>query len=310
MALPSASGVRACPSWVVTTLKRASVKRRLFFNLFIVPGIWMFKQLAFHSKQACSCLLLLFLLAYLAGGAKAAQPSYAASDRGQMQQLDSFTNSFQAQANLNANQSNSQSTQLSQQNKNTQYQPSQNSLPSVNGNLTAQDYSQENSGDIEQSFVVNRFYLSGNDSVLTARLNLFVTNIQYLRDILRDGARLSLQCHSAFYQKRSILKNILLDEHNFSASLRYNPLQREFVIYSENRPPLINSNLTELLQQTWGNLELPLVKYSELEKDETYVAVLTLSLRHEEMPPWLGKNVLFWSDVVIAPKEYKLEFDY
>ena len=177
-----------------------------------------------------------------------------------------------------------------------------------NHNLAANQAN--NPGDIEPSFIIKRFYLAGNDSLLTARLNLSVTEMQYLRDILRDGARLSLQCNTALYRHRSILTNVLINEQQFSASLRYNPLQREFVIFSENRPPIVNASLTELLQQTWGNLELPLVKRSELEKEETYVAVLTLTLKHEEMPPWLGKNVLFWSDLVIAPKEYKLEFEY
>ena len=291
----------------------------------------MFKQFIFHPKQAFFCLLVLLLLVCFTDVAKAGQANSSTPTSEKTAPSASFASSFQAQDSLNTSQANSQplqfaqSTQqkqaLSQANlacqnehaypdKENKSLPSQNILPAANNNSTAQDYSQETSGDIEQSFVLNRFYLSGNNTVLTARLNLSVTNIQYLRDILRDGARLTLQCHTAFYRKRTVLKNVLIDEHDFSASLRYNPLQREFLIYSENKPPLINSNLTELLQQTWGNLELPLVKHSELEKDESYVAILTLSLKHEEMPPWLGKNVLFWSDVVIAPKEYKLELEY
>ncbi len=291
----------------------------------------MFRQLFFHLKQALFCLFSLLLLVCFAGGAKAGQSGTLASGGDNIQQLDSFANNFQAQNSFNVNSATSQTPKTPQSGQTGQSgqsgQPAQAAqpaqapqapqaglssdfLPDPNNNSTGQDYNQQTPGDIEQSFILNRFYLSGNDSLLTARLNLSATNIQYLRDILRDGARLSLQCHTAFYRKRSILKNVLIDEHSFSASLRYNPLQREFLVYSENRPPLINVNLTELLQQTWGNLELPLVKYSELEKGETYVAILTLALRHEEMPPWLGKNVFFWSDVVIAPKEYKLEFEY
>lgn len=180
-------------------------------------------------------------------------------------------------------------------------------------NFIAQSQIQSAEGLIEDDapvFILQNFYLSGNESLLTARLNITVSNISYLRNILRDGARLKLECKSALYRKRTFWRNNLMQETEFSSSLRYNPLQREFFILSDNAPALYAPTLSMLLENTWGNLELPLGEISELEKGESYVAVVTLALKHEEMPPWLGKNVFFWSDVIIPAKEYTLEFNY
>ena len=160
------------------------------------------------------------------------------------------------------------------------------------------------------AFVLKNFHLSGNETLLTARLSVSISNLDYLRDILRDGARLSIECRSAIYRKRTLWRNALIEEHNFSSSLRYNPLQRDFLLFSENGASLTNSDLLALLQNTWGNLEMPLTQLSSLENGETYVVLVSLALKHEEMPPWLSKNVLFWSDIIIPAQEYKLEFEY
>ena len=160
------------------------------------------------------------------------------------------------------------------------------------------------------AFVLRNFYLSGNETLLTARLSVAISNLGYLQDILRDGARLSIECDSALYRKRTFWRNAQIAERHFASSLRYNPLQKNFILFSENGSPIANADLLALLQSTWGNLEMPLGNLSELEKDETYVAVVSLTLKHEEMPPWLGENVLFWSDTIIPRQEYKLEFEY
>lgn len=171
----------------------------------------------------------------------------------------------------------------------------------------------ENSGqnkDFVQEFVLNNFYLSSTDTTLTARLSLSITDMAQLANMLRDGARLKLKCDAHLYRKRTFWANSLLDSSTFVSSLRYAPLQREFIIMSANIPPLSQSVLTSLLQVTWGNLEMPLCRLEELEKGETYLAEVVVGLYHEEMPPWLKTNVFFWSDEIIAPKTYQLEFTY
>ena len=160
------------------------------------------------------------------------------------------------------------------------------------------------------SFVLRNFYLSGNETLLTARLSVAISNLGYLQDILRDGARLSIECDSALYRKRTFWRNALIAERHFASSLRYNPLHRNFILFSENKNSITNAELPALLLSTWGNLEMPLANLNDLENGETYVAVVSLTLKHEEMPPWLGENVLFWSDTIIPRQEYKLEFEY
>lgn len=164
--------------------------------------------------------------------------------------------------------------------------------------------------DFSQEFVLNNFYLSSTDTTLTARLSLSVNDMVQLANMLRDGARLKLKCDAFLYRKRTFWANALLDSSTFVSSLRYAPLQREFIVMSANIPPLSQPALTSLLQMTWGNLEMPLCRLEELEKGETYLAEVVVGLYHEEMPPWLKTNVFFWSDQIIAPKTYKLEFTY
>lgn len=164
--------------------------------------------------------------------------------------------------------------------------------------------------DFSQEFVLRNFYLSSSDTTLTARLSLSVNDVTQLANMLRDGARLKLKCDANLYRKRTFWTNSLLDSSTFVSSLRYAPLQREFIVMSANIPPLTQPILASLLQMTWGNLEMPLCRLEELKKGETYLAEIVVGLYHEEMPPWLKTNVFFWSDEIIAPKTYKLEFTY
>lgn len=166
------------------------------------------------------------------------------------------------------------------------------------------------SGQTQPVFVLNNFYLSSKESMLTARLTVGIDNLQYLNDILRDGARLVIECNSRLYRKRTFWADTLISEYEFSSNLNYDPLQRNFTILSESGALISNYSLEELLKATWGNLEMPLAEFNKLEKDETYVATISLELKHAKMPPWLSKNVFFWSDVLIPKQEYELEFDY
>ncbi|MBQ4132475.1 MAG: DUF4390 domain-containing protein [Desulfovibrionaceae bacterium] len=166
------------------------------------------------------------------------------------------------------------------------------------------------SGQAKPSFILNNFYLSSNENMLTARLAVSIDNLRYLNDILRDGARLVLECESRLYRKRTLWADALVAEHIFSSNLQYDHLQRSFIIFSASGAFISKPSLEELLQSTWGNLEMPLAEFSNLEKDETYAAIVSLELKHAEMPPWLTKNVFFWSDTLVPRQEYELEFDY
>ncbi len=162
----------------------------------------------------------------------------------------------------------------------------------------------------EQNFLLKGFALSGTDKHLEINLRLAVSEEHNLAYMLRDGAKMEMSCQVSLLRKRTFWSNELLAETAVYHRLTYDLLLREFVLSVENQPPTRNESFRRLMTQTWENLCIPLDNPIGLTQDEDYVVKATVGLKHTEMPPWLTRSILFWSDEIIAPTTFELDLNY
>lgn len=166
------------------------------------------------------------------------------------------------------------------------------------------------SSQAEQAFIVRSFSLGGTDTRLEVNLRLGVSEEANLANMLRDGAKMEMTCQAQFLRKRSFWSNELLAEDTVYSRLSYDPLLREFIVSTGEAPPARDENFHRLLGATWGNLAIPLENLGGLVQDEDYLVKVTIGLKHMEMPPWLTRSILFWSDEIIPPSTFELDMSY
>jgi len=143
------------------------------------------------------------------------------------------------------------------------------------------------------------------NGMVTLRLALTVDNEEGLLELLKNGAVLELAIGAVVARERAVLRNVKAAAVEFSSILRHDPLSRDFVARvptPDGEKEVRDRNLSRLLQASWSRLALPVIPLTDLLQKEpaaSYLVLLTISLRHIEVPPWLEKTSLFWSPEVV-----------
>ena len=152
------------------------------------------------------------------------------------------------------------------------------------------------------------------NGLVLLRLALTVDNEEGLFVLLKDGAVLELAISALVERERMLWRNAKAAKVEFSSILRHDPLSRDFVILvptPDGEKEVRDRNLNRLLQASWRQLSLPVISLEDMlrkEPAETYQVLLTIALRHTEVPPWLEKSSLFWSSEVVPQVKRKFIF--
>ena len=162
----------------------------------------------------------------------------------------------------------------------------------------------------EQNFLLKGFSLGGTDKQPEVNLRLAVSEEHNLAYMLRDGAKMEMTCRVQFLRKRTFWSNELLAENTVSTRLAYDRLLREFVLSAEDTPPLRNESFRGLMNESWENLSIPLDNPGGLEQNQNYLIKVTADLKYTEMPPWLTRSILFWSEEIIPATTFELDLTY
>lgn len=162
----------------------------------------------------------------------------------------------------------------------------------------------------EQNFLLKGFSLEGTDKQLEVHLRLMVSEEHNLAYMLRDGAKVEMTCHVQFLRKRTFWSNELVAENTIYTHLAYDLLLREFVLSTEDSPPTRNESFRALMRATWEDLSIPLENPGGLEQDQDYALKATVDLKYTEMPPWLTRSILFWSEEIIPATTFELDLTY
>jgi len=152
------------------------------------------------------------------------------------------------------------------------------------------------------------------DGMIILRLALTVDNEEGLFTLLKDGAVLELGLSVLVERERTLWRNAKAVGVDFSSILQHDPLSRDFVLRvptPDGEKEVRDRNLSRLLQASWRRLALPVASLEELRRKEpaaSYQVVLTVSLRHTGVPPWLERSSLFWSAEVVPQVKRRFFF--
>ncbi|MDL2266450.1 DUF4390 domain-containing protein [Desulfovibrio sp. OttesenSCG-928-G15] len=139
-------------------------------------------------------------------------------------------------------------------------------------------------------------------------LDITVDNEEGLANMLRDGAVLALGITLSIERVRSWWANAEAAQKEYLSVIRHDPLTRDFSLElptPSGNKELRDKSLTRLLSASWRQLSLPLVSLAVLQAEEpaeSYEILVTATLHHTEVPPWLEKSMLFWSSEVVPPQ--------
>ncbi|MFV0423881.1 DUF4390 domain-containing protein [Oleidesulfovibrio sp.] len=158
---------------------------------------------------------------------------------------------------------------------------------------------------------LDNFLLDTLDDKLELRFGVSISDLEALKQILRDGAVVNLTSSASLSPKSTIIPRGALVEIEGLSSLQMDPLTREFILSEPDRDiPNRNKSLKQLLDSTWLNMSLPLCNLSKLSHDSEYVVDLAIKLEHADVPPWLTKTLFFWSWDVTPPINYSMTFTF
>jgi hypothetical protein len=150
--------------------------------------------------------------------------------------------------------------------------------------------------------------------MLTWKLAITVDNEDGLLELLKDGAVLELAISVVVERERTLWTNAEAAKVEFPAILRHDPLSRDFVAFVptfDGEKEVRDRNLSRLLQASWRRISLPVVSLADMVREEpakSYLVLLTIALRHTEVPPWLEKSSVFWSPEVVPQVNRKFVF--
>ena len=158
------------------------------------------------------------------------------------------------------------------------------------------------------TFILNSLRVNPFENVVNVEMVLGVPAKNNVENDLKNGKILKFSIDTTVLQERSILPSKKLCSHLTEYFIRYDALTRQFMVISNAKITIKNTDITYLLQTLIHNLkfEIPI----KLAKGKHYYLDMVVSLIQSVDQPWIQKNIFFLSDDIIQPATFKYEFDY
>ncbi len=161
----------------------------------------------------------------------------------------------------------------------------------------------------DQQIRLRDFVLDNSDGQIAVRFGIGFTELDSLRLMLKEGARVTLTCEAALTEPGSLWFSNTLSTQELHSVLSYNVLTREYMITLSGQPTLHKSNsLVKLLAETWAELALNVGQLANLTRGEEYRVDLDIRMASDNVPPWLAKTLFFWSWDIAPSMHYSMDF--
>lgn len=154
------------------------------------------------------------------------------------------------------------------------------------------------------NLVLNNF-----EGKIRVRFGVEPSNPDQIRQILDGGERLALRCRASLSAKRDYLWNRELAAASLESDLR-RLRGGDFAVTLPGQGPMVDKDLTALFRKAWNEILIDLGPWDRLERGQTYVLSLQLSLVRPDVSPWLSRGLFFLSFDAAQPVSYQLDFTY
>jgi hypothetical protein len=160
-----------------------------------------------------------------------------------------------------------------------------------------------------QELLLSNLVLNNFEGKIRVRFGVEPTGIEPIRQVLAAGERLALTCKA----RRSVKRDYVWDEEVTKAAWQ-SELRRlkggDFIASLPGQGTVADKDLRTLFRKAWGEILIDLGPWDRLERGQTYVLTLELSLQRPDISPWLRKGLFFWPFDAAAPVSYQLDFTY
>lgn len=160
-----------------------------------------------------------------------------------------------------------------------------------------------------QELLLSNLVLNNFEGKIRVRFGVEPTGVDHIRQALLEGERLALVCKARLAVKREYVWNTEVNAARFESDLR-RLKGGDFVVTLPGQGSMADRDLTALFRKAWNEILIDLGPWDRLERGQTYVLTLELSLLRLDISPWLKKGLFFWPFDAATPVSYQLDFTY
>ena len=154
------------------------------------------------------------------------------------------------------------------------------------------------------NLVLNNF-----EGKIRVRFGVEPSSPEHVRQALDAGERLALRCRAKLALKRDYLWNQELSTANLESELR-RLRGGEYAVSLPGQGPMVGKDVSVLLRKAWNEILLDLGPWDHLQRGQTYVVSLELSLIRLDVSSWVRRGLFFWTFDAAQPVSYQLDFTY
>jgi hypothetical protein len=160
-----------------------------------------------------------------------------------------------------------------------------------------------------QELLLSNLVLNNFEGKIRVRFGVEPTNVERIRQALLEGERLALVCRARLSTKRDYIWNKEVSSARYE-SVVHRLKGGDFAVSLPGQGSMADRNLAALFRKAWNEILIDLGPWDRLERGQTYVVGLELSLVRLDVSPWLKKGLFFWPFDAAPPVSYQLDFTY
>lgn len=160
-----------------------------------------------------------------------------------------------------------------------------------------------------QELHLGNLVLNNFEGKIRVRFGVEPSNPDRVRQALDAGERLALRCRARLALKRDYLWSQEISTASLESELR-RLRGGEYAVTLPGQGPMAGKDLASLTRKAWNEILLDLGAWDSLQRGQTYVVSLELSLVRLDVSPWLSRGLFFWSFDAAPPVSYQLDFTY
>ena len=160
-----------------------------------------------------------------------------------------------------------------------------------------------------QELLLSNLVLNNFEGKIRVRFGVEPTGLDRIRQSLEAGERLALRLTARLALKRDYVWNQEVNSAAWESTLR-RLRGGDFVVTLPGHGAMADKELASLFHKAWNEIVVDLGPWDSLERGQTYVVTLELSLVRLDVSPWLKKSLFFWPFDAAPPVSYQLDFTY
>ena len=160
-----------------------------------------------------------------------------------------------------------------------------------------------------QELLLSNLVLNNFEGKIRVRFGVEPTNVERIRQALLEGERLALVCRARLSTKRDYIWNKEVSSARYE-SVVHRLKGGDFAVSLPGQGSMADRNLAALFRKAWNEILIDLGPWDRLERGQTYVVGLELSLVRLDVSPWLKQGLFFWPFDAAPSVSYQLDFTY